>query len=104
MEKELSMKTCITGKKKDAQKVSRIPNESVTRTDPIKKESDITNQQKTVMEGSNTAIQSLPKEEMRFKVSLCLRNLRALNLFPEMKIKMSGQQEIGVIKIAQRSQ
>ena len=102
MEEELSLKTCITGKEKDGQKVSRIPNESVTDTDPIKKESDITNQQKSVKEGSNTAIQILPKEEMR--VSLCLRNLRALNLFPEMKIKMSGQQEIGVIKIAQRSQ
>ena len=44
-EEELKSKTCITGKKKDGQNVSRIPYQrKVSRIPrPIKKESDISN-------------------------------------------------------------
>ena len=85
---QLRLKTALLGKRK----MSRIPR-------PIKKESDIINQQESVKKGYSISIQhQSDKDEMRSKISLCLRNLYALNLFP--KKKMSVQQEIGVIKMA----
>ena len=56
---QLRLKTCITGKEKDGQNVSRISNQrKVSRIPrPIKKESDIINQQKSVKKGYSISIQ-----------------------------------------------
>ena len=58
-DEESKLKTYITGKEKYGQKVSRIPDQSkVSRIPrPIKKESDITNQQNSVKKGFNITIQ-----------------------------------------------
>ena len=58
-EEEPKLKTCITGKEKYDQNVSRIPNQGkVSRIPrPIKNENYITNRQKSVTKGFNIAIQ-----------------------------------------------
>ena len=99
-EEKSKLKTCITGKEKDGQNVSRIPNQrkvsQIPR--PIKKESDITNRQKSVKKGFNIAIQQQPAQRGNTIQNLSVPVLYALKLFPKKKIKMSVQQEIGVIK------
>ena len=58
------MKTCIIGKEKDGQNVSRISNQrKVSRIPrPIKKESDVINQQKSVKRGFTISIQHQPAQ------------------------------------------
>ena len=55
---QLKLKTYITGKEKDGQNVSRILNQrKVSRIPrPMKKESDIIKQQKSVKKGFSTSI------------------------------------------------
>ena len=61
---QLKLKICITGKEKDDQNVSRILNQrKVSRIPrPMKKESDIVNQQKSVRKGFSTPIQHQPAQ------------------------------------------
>ena len=63
---EEKSKFCITGKEKDGQNVSQISNQiKVSRVPrPIKKESDINNQQKSVKNGFNVAIQQQPGQRI----------------------------------------
>ena len=61
---QLKLKICITWKEKDDQNVSRILNQrKVSRIPrPMKKESDIVNQQKSVRKGFSTPIQHQPAQ------------------------------------------
>ena len=60
----MKLKTCIIGKEKDCQNVSRISNQrKVSRIPrPIKKESDVINQQKSVKRGFTISIQHQPAQ------------------------------------------
>ena len=93
---ESKLKICITGKEKDGQNVSQIPNQikvpQIPR--PIKKEIDITNQQKSVKKSLNITIQQQPAQRGNtFRNFSVPEELVRLNQFSKKKIKMSLQQE-----------
>ena len=67
----------------------------------MKKESDINNRQKSVvMKGFDIAIQQQPAQKINTIQNLCVpEKLECPEPIPKRKIKISVQQQIGVIKM-----
>ena len=95
---QLKLKTCIIGKEKDGQNVSRISNQrkvsQIPR--PTKKESDIINQQKSLKRDLSISIQHQPAQR-RYTI----QNFSILEelLRPEL-VSQEKYQKIGVISAA----